>query len=238
MSQVYKDEKIHFEYIQKFISKSTSDKLLEECDKLDFTHNHPNQKPRRTSITFGDDGLIYTIRVRDVAIHRYAAPWSALKGLTELKERVEKYTKLKFNFCAILRYVDGTINIRKHRDKEMTLGTSICGISIGDSRTFQLTPPDYINIEPLTIELANGSMYIMHPPTNSYWMHEILSEENKGMRYSFTFRNVPSENIAKEIPVYPRCEAILKSGEKKGEKCGVNVKDGLHSMCKRHRSRL
>jgi alkylated DNA repair dioxygenase AlkB len=236
MAQVYKDINLNFEYINQFISKDRADKLYKECDELVWP-----ETTRRKSITFGDEGLIYTIRVRDVAIHRKCTGWT--ESLYRLKQKVEKYvnsrtsTPIVFNFCAILRYPNGSVGIRKHQDKEMVLGTSICGVSLGDSRTFQLSPPTYghsSNIEPLKIELKHGSMYCMYPPTNSHWSHEILSEENKSVRYSLTFRNVPSSNLIKEIPIYPRCSALLKSGNKKGGPCGAQIKDGKSLMCKRH----
>lgn len=229
-TKIYKDYNLNFEYIDAFVSKVDVDNLFEECGKLLW----PDQnKPRRTSITFGDEGLIYSIKIRDTIIYRKAICWSGLKGLIELKDKVERHTKLKFNFCAILRYENGTVAIQKHKDKEMVLGSSICGVSIGDTRIFQLSPPSYVNTEPLKITLSSGSMYIMHPPTNSYWMHEILTEPEKTMRYSLTFRNVPENNLIKEIPVYPKCQALLKSGPKKDQVCGANIKDG--TACKRHK---
>lgn len=233
MAQTFKDEGLFVKFKDEFIDKDYADKIFEGCSKL----NWPNQiKPRRTSITFGDDGLIYTIRVRDVKIHRYATSWNKFQNnlLILLKNKIEKCTKLKFNFCAILRYEHGGIFIQKHKDKEMLNGTTICGISVGDTRKFQLSSPYNLKRDPVCLELTHGSIYLMYPPTNSYWSHEILPDEHKGMRYSLTFRNIPIENLVKEIPIYPKCKTLLKTGNKKGQECGANIKILNSETCKRH----
>ncbi len=229
--QTFKGYGLHLDFSSNFIPDKEADELFKGCNVLDW----PIQKrPRRTSVTFGDDGLIYCIRIRNVEMYRRAIPWNKFSALEKLKKKVENLLGFAVNFCAILRYENGDVIIRKHRDKEMVNGTSIIGVSVGHTRRFKLSPPGK-NDEPIILELNHGSMYCMHPPTNTYWTHEILTADpGKGMRYSLTFRNIPTDNLVKEIPTYKRCKTLLKTGERKGQECGSIIHDVTLDTCKRH----
>jgi 2OG-Fe(II) oxygenase superfamily len=126
-----------------------------------------------------------------------------------------------------MKYPHGDIVIKKHRDKEMTSGTSICGISVGTTRKIRFLPTSYINAknsEGITLNLTHGSLYCMLPPTNDKWTHEILPENKEiGVRYSLTFRNMDINNMIKEIPKKQLCNAILKTGKRKGQECGTDT---------------
>lgn len=147
---------------------------------------------RRQSKTFGDDGLEYEIKIKNNTIRKKTEKWSMI--LFTLKTRLEVFLKetygitITFNICVIQRYPSGKYGIAPHRDKEMTLGTIICGISLGQTRTLEISK--YGRDKPLaTIPLPPGSLYMLHPPTNSYCTHSIPKDSSYEPRISLTFRN-------------------------------------------------
>ncbi|CAH6418201.1 2OG-Fe(II) oxygenase superfamily protein [uncultured virus] len=145
---------------------------------------------RRNSLLFGDPGLIYSVTYRDNTTHREVTPWDYLPALPELKSLVEKVTEQKYTVCAMQRYANGSVGIAPHRDKEMVLGTRICGVSLGTTRTITFSKGNDLNVVPLSISLNSGSLYVMNPPTNQTRLHSIIKEPHvKGSRISLTFRD-------------------------------------------------
>src|SRR5437870_13231420 len=82
---------------------------------------------RRTSILFGNQGLIYSVTYQGNTSNTEVLPWTNLPALDELKSLVENITAQKYTVCVIQRYPNGNIGINPHRDKEMVFGTRICG---------------------------------------------------------------------------------------------------------------
>ena len=145
-----------------------------------------NKDLRRTSILFGNENLIYSVTYQGITNHNEVIPWNNLPGLNELRNLIESITKQSYTVCVIQRYPNGKIGINPHRDKEMVLGTRICGLSLGAKRIIQFTR---LNNDPVSISLLAGSLYCMNPPTNQKWLHSIIKEPHiKEIRYSLTFR--------------------------------------------------
>lgn len=141
----------------------------------------------RTSILFGDPGIVYKVTYQSHTTEREVFPWDTLPGMPELKSLTSKLTGQEYTVCAVQCYPNGRIGIAPHRDKEMIAGTRIAGLSIGAVRTIQFTRTGY---EPVSIKLPSGSLYVMNPPTNQKWLHSIIREARvKEKRYSFTFRD-------------------------------------------------
>lgn len=142
---------------------------------------------KRSSILFGNSGLIYRVTYRGNTTEREVIPWDTLPGLIELKNLVEAITKQKYTVCAVQCYPNGRVGIDPHRDKEMVAGTRIAGLSIGAERNIEFTRMYHA---PVTIRLRSGSLYVMNPPTNQRWLHSITKDPTvKTPRYSFTFRD-------------------------------------------------
>ena len=142
---------------------------------------------RRNSVLFGDPGIVYTVNYMDTTSNRPVMPWTELPALQELKSLVEAVTEQKYTVCVIQRYPNGNIGINPHRDKEMVLGTRICGLSLGATRELMFSKHGF---EPVTISLNSGSLYVMKPPTNQKWLHSII--KNRSIvepRFSLTFRD-------------------------------------------------
>lgn len=231
--QHFKDQYLNVDYYKDFLFTEEISHLLSFCEQ--YTQNSPDYM--RSNLMFGDEGLIYSDTYQGKTYHTKAIIWPT--NLIHYKNKVEKTTGHIYNFCSLMKYPNGKIGIKKHRDKEMTSGTSICGISVGAMRKIQFSPTNYVitKCDNIILELTSGSLYCMLPPTNDLWLHEILPDfESMGVRYSLTFRNVNTENIPKEIPPKQICQAILKSGKRRGEECGIDThyrgnRCGKHSNC-------
>lgn len=145
------------------------------------------QTTNRSSILFGDEGLIYRVTYRNVTTESEVNPWTSLPALPELKSLVDKITNQTSTVCVVQRYNDGKVGINPHRDKEMVFGTRIAGLSLGAQRTIQFTRSYH---EPISISLPSGSLYVMNPPTNQKWLHSIVKDTKiKEPRFSLTFRD-------------------------------------------------
>ena len=180
--------KLNINLYETFLSKDESIKIFNMIKE-----KVPLVKNKRSNLTFGDDGLVYEIKFGGyynkpiTIIKRQCIPWKELPILIELRDKVSKLTKEKYNFCVIQRYSKG-VGISPHRDKEMKKETTICGLSLGNTRILIMSPPKFVKEPPIKIELNPGSLYILKSPTNDYWTHCI---EKKGEeRISLTFRNV------------------------------------------------
>lgn len=141
----------------------------------------------RTSMIFGNPGLIYRVTYRGITKETEVLPWDALPGLEELKTLVETIIGQKITVCVIQMYPNGKVGIAPHRDKEMVAGTKICGLSIGEHRFIEFSRGKHDSVK---IGLHSGGLYVMNHPTNEKWLHSIIEELNKtGKRYSLTFRD-------------------------------------------------
>ena len=182
----YKEEKATkiFEYFEKKIK--WPERSFKKNSKTFHTGLRANQN-------YGDEGITYELnfggyngRPKHTTV-RKVLPWNELPGLTVLRDRVTKITGQKFNYCVILRYPSGNVEIHPHRDRETK--STIAGVSFGETRTLRMLPPYYSKEENIDIQLNNGSLYVLNHPTNDFWKHSIPKEPDmKGIRISVTFR--------------------------------------------------
>jgi alkylated DNA repair dioxygenase AlkB len=167
---------------ENFLTKKESKFLFEFFENLNW-----KKDKKRESKTFGDENLEYVIHWFGKTTVRKAIIWP--KEILEIKSRLEEFAKEKFTVLVVQRYPDGKSRINPHRDKEMTRGTTICGISLGATRTLRLEKGENY----ADLELKTGSLYMLKPPTNDYWSHAILKDDSKDVRISLTFRNYSSK---------------------------------------------
>lgn len=104
--KTYTAEKLNVIFKDNFLTKGEADIIFDGCEKLRWPDTS-----RRTSITFGDEGLIYTVKIRNIETYRLAKNWDTFPELISIKHKVEKLTGVLYNFCAILRYLSGDICI-------------------------------------------------------------------------------------------------------------------------------
>jgi len=85
----------------------------------------------------------------------------------------------------------------EHRDDEVELDKTvpIASVSLGQTRKFVFKHTDVRKkirkVELIKLDLHNGSLLMMNPPTNEYWFHSIPKEKKaKNVRLNFTFRKI------------------------------------------------
>lgn len=177
----YKRPDLDIDFYPNLLDTTLSNMWCQYLDSI-FT-----KEQRRTSILFGDKGIIYQVSYQGITKNTEVIPWDTLPALTDLKCLIEKITKQKYTVCAIQCYPTGKVGINPHRDKEMVAGTRIAGLSFGATRIIEFTRSQHESID---IPLPNGSLYVMNPPTNQKWLHCITKQpEITTVRYSMTFRD-------------------------------------------------
>ncbi|XP_053558101.1 DNA oxidative demethylase ALKBH2 [Bombina bombina] len=151
-------------------------------------HNVP-----RKQVSYGDDGLTYTFS----GITLSPKPWIPI--LNSIRERVKLATGHTFNFVLINRYKDGSDHIGEHRDdeKELVPQSPIASVSFGACRDFVFRHRDarcknpMLQLEPVKLELAHGSLLMMNFPTNVYWYHSLpVRKKVLAPRINLTFRKI------------------------------------------------
>ena len=196
------------EYLPSFLTKEEADALYQHTEhEVDWVRS-PSFDNKRSSFVYGDKDLTYEVKFGgyfDKKTQKYREEWITERRATEwslfpsdalrsIKERLEKKSKHIYNFCVIQRYPHGGVGINRHADKEMVEGSTITGLSLGSKRVIRFTPSPLLkkyNMDPFELALDHGSVYMMKPPTNQYWMHEITKDDSTEPRLSLTFRNVP-----------------------------------------------
>ncbi|XP_032054944.1 DNA oxidative demethylase ALKBH2 [Aythya fuligula] len=148
--------------------------------------------PRRQAV-YGDPELRYTYS----GVTFSPEPW--IPVLDHIRERVASVTGHNFNFVLINRYKDGLDHIGEHRDdeKELVPRSPIASVSFGACRDFVFRHCESRgknakrHIEPVTLQLAHGSLLLMKYPTNVYWYHSLpVRKRVLSPRINLTFRKV------------------------------------------------
>lgn len=183
--------KLCIEYHEEFIDDVLRQELIDLIIPLLIIKYKKLERKKRYNICFGDD---YKISFKNVDLTRDSIKkdgeiwWP--EPISRLKKTLEEYTKDKYNTCFIQYYPSGEIGISKHFDSEVKKDTSICSISIGQKRSFTLTPGKYVENAPdLNLLLEDKSLLIIRPPTNTYWLHSLDTDDTKSWRFSIIFRD-------------------------------------------------
>ena len=115
-------------------------------------------------------------------------PWNA--ALLEIKEKIEKISKIKFNSVLLNLYRSGSDSVSWHSDDEPELGRNpvIGSLSLGETRQFQMKHKFNRDLKQ-KILLQHGSFLLMRGKTQHHWLHQIPKRKNlKGERINLTFR--------------------------------------------------
>jgi hypothetical protein len=168
------------DYYDNFLSDEETNKLYNSLLSLQI-----KKVNRRSTFTFGDPGLVYTIKFPSgKTSYRPVSPWSP--ELLDIKKKLEILSDAEtYTICVVMFYPNGSVGINPHRDKEMIKGTQICGISLGQTRTLRMIKEN----KKVNVHLSSGSLYIFRPPTNDKWAHSIVKDKSINPRISLTFRN-------------------------------------------------
>lgn len=111
--------------------------------------------------------------------------------LLELKNILKSLTGVSFNSCLLNLYHSGAEGMGWHADNEKSLDPSapIASISLGSTRTFRFKHKSK-DIK-VAVELGSGSLLLMNPPTQEYWLHTLTKTTKvTGPRINLTFRTM------------------------------------------------
>lgn len=120
---------------------------------------------------------------------KVALPWT--DQLIDLKSKIENYTGLTFNSCLLNLYHNGSESMGWHADNEVTLDPAapIASISLGAKRTFRFKHKS--KSLKSTVELPSGSLLMMYPPTQEFWLHTLTKTTKVNTpRINLTFRSM------------------------------------------------
>lgn len=103
-----------------------------------------------------------------------------------------------FNHVLVNLYRDGSDSMGLHSDDEKELGANpwIASLSFGAARCFQIAPKRRHRqkgapSEKLTLSLPSGSLLLMEPPMQRYYVHGIQKTKRPvGPRLNLTFRSI------------------------------------------------
>ena len=172
----------NFRYQEKYLTAAEQLVLVTECRKR-FPATLPYHK--RLKLVFGVKGGSFTVVFRGNPVTYHFLDWEDFPELRDLAKRIG-YSQ---DYCVVQYYPHGGVGIKPHRDKEITPGTPITGISLGWKYVLEMSRP---GTEPYQQSLASGSRYDFLPPTNDLYAHAILpTAEPAGERWSLTFRKAP-----------------------------------------------
>jgi alkylated DNA repair dioxygenase AlkB len=118
-------------------------------------------------------------------------PW--LPVILDLKTRVEAVCDAPFNSVLLNLYRDGADSMGWHSDDEPELGERpvIASLSLGATRRFRLRHRRRKELEPVAVDLENGSLLIMQGDTQRYWKHQVPKTKRvTEPRMNLTFRSV------------------------------------------------
>ena len=148
----------------------------ESLPLFDFLHTLPDVNTKiRTNFSIGD--VDYG--------EKKSKSFDCFPEVYAVKQKLDQLYKVNYNVCIVNYYPNGSIGIAHHKDRELSLGTHICGISLGATRTLQLKRYD----NEYNISLPDGSLYVIKGVTNQFWSHSILKDSTEDPRISLTFRN-------------------------------------------------
>jgi alpha-L-fucosidase/alkylated DNA repair dioxygenase AlkB len=186
----FNDNGLNIDFYSNLLSETQCNELFQTLETgADWGNNITSEK--RATRTYGDTGLSYRLDFYGKITIKKAIPWEELPILLHVRNLLQELTHQTYNICVIQRYPNGKVGIAAHKDREMTSGTTICGLSLGETRVLTMSR----NSKRIHIRLVPGSIYVLNPPTNDYWFHSIEIDETLGPRISLTFRNY-SENLS------------------------------------------
>lgn len=120
-------------------------------------------------------------------------PWRP--AVSGLRARLQAQLGCRFNSLLLNLYRDGRDRMGWHADDEAELDPAapIASLSLGAARSFQLRPRQPIDGERavVTLELGDGDLLVMDPPTQQHWLHQVPARRRVGQpRLNLTFRVV------------------------------------------------
>jgi len=140
-----------------------------------------------------DPGIRYSYSYSNNLLETRA--WTSL--LSGIRAQVESYLKFSFHSVLVNLYRNGDDYVGWHSDNEPELGERpfIASLTFGAERQFEFRHKK--SSENGRILLRSGTLLIMHPDFQHYWLHSVQIDKSvtEG-RINLTFRKVMVEPIA------------------------------------------
>jgi alkylated DNA repair dioxygenase AlkB len=140
---------------------------------------------RRKVAWVGNMGCSYTYS----GVEKHPQAWTP--ELILIKNKLEAFTQASFNSCLLNWYHDGSDGMGWHSDdeKELDSQSPIASLSLGSRRKFAFRYKQDKTTTSLFLE--NGSLLMMHAPTQQFWQHSLLKTKTISTpRINLTFRNI------------------------------------------------
>jgi alkylated DNA repair dioxygenase AlkB len=144
---------------------------------------------KRKVVWVGDSDCSYTYS----GVKKNPQTWTP--ELLQIKVSLEKLAGCVFNSCLLNLYHSGEEGMGWHSDaeKELDPKSPIASVSLGSSRKFAFRHK--IDKTKANIILENGSVLMMHPPTQEYWSHSLVTTKlATPARINLTFRSIKNES--------------------------------------------
>jgi len=135
----------------------------------------------------GDAGCSYTYS----GVEKHPQAWTP--ELLMIKKRLEQVCDCEFNSCLLNLYHNGSEGMGWHSDdeKELDSDTPIASLSLGGVRRFAFRHKQDKEQTDVALFLENGSLLIMHAPTQQYWNHSLPKTRTVvAARINLTFRKI------------------------------------------------
>lgn len=171
------ESKLDLDLFENYINEETSELLkrhIIENTGLQIKQN------MRSSLVFGEIKSYY---LPYYGIEKKVLPWDPI--IKDISDNLESLTGQKYHVCVIQYYPNGNVGINPHRDKEMSPNTIITSLSLGSTRNMQFSHQN----KEINVELKQGSILLINPPTNNVWKHSISKDSSAEPRISLIFRN-------------------------------------------------
>ena len=182
------------EYMPRFFDENQStllfDQLLQSLDwQADQIMMFGKMITTKRKVAWvGDSNCSYTYS----GVKKNPQAWTA--ELLQIKVQLEKLSGCAFNSCLLNLYHNGEEGMGWHSDdeKELDPNAPIVSVSFGAIRKFSFRHK--IDKKKATIALENGSVLIMHPPTQEFWSHSLVTTKlATPARINLTFRSIKNE---------------------------------------------
>ena len=141
----------------------------------------------RLTCWMADPGCIYTYS----GLRNAPSPWTP--AVSRLRDLVQAEAGCRFNSLLLNLYRDGRDRMGWHADDEPELDPEapIASLSLGATRVFQLRPREPMagQRQTLSLDLADGDLLLMDPPTQQHWLHQLPARRRVcEPRLNLTFR--------------------------------------------------
>jgi len=179
------------DYFSHVLDPATCDALFSSlAHSLDWQCDHIYMfgkliTTKRKVAWIGDPGCSYTYS----GVQKNPQPWTS--ELVLIKQKIESISQYRFNSCLLNLYHDGSEGMGWHSDDEPELVQTapIASVSLGGERKFSFKHKD--DKETTSLVLGNGSVLIMHAPTQQHWQHSLTkTKQSVSPRINLTFRSI------------------------------------------------